>query len=82
MIPSANEMVLRIYEMLLIHHDAVFATLNANTALVQAVAEREPELWKAYNTKHLANIAASVKKQNELRGLIEEVILRLKEQLT
>lgn len=57
--------------------------MTANAALVQAVAEREPELWKLYNTKHLENIAASVKKHNELRGLIEEVIRRrLKEQLS
>ena len=77
---SAQLMIIRIYEMLLLHHDAAFESLHASTALVQAVAEKQPDLWGLYHKKHLELIAKSAKREAELRSQIEEIIQRLRNQ--
>lgn len=78
---DAKTMLIRIYEMLLIHHDAVYESLHASQALIQAVSETQPALWNRYHKIHLEQQAKSAKQEAALRSQIEEVIRQLKENL-
>ena len=74
-------MILRIYEMLLLHHDAAYESLHASTALVLAVAEKDPDLWNLYHKIHLEQQAKFAKQEAALRFQIEQMIALIKEKL-
>jgi hypothetical protein len=78
---DAKTMLIRVYEQLLVLHEVAFESLHASNALVQAVAEKEPDLWNLYHKIHLAQVSNSVKQQALLRSQIEQMIAVLKENL-
>jgi hypothetical protein len=76
---DAKTMLLRIYEVLLVQNEAAFESLHASNALIQAVAEKDPDLWNLYHKIHLAQLAKFAKQEAELRSQIEQMIAVIKE---
>lgn len=74
-------MLIRIYEMLLLHHDTLCATSLSVAALSQSIAQTNPALWNLYQSKTEELRRDSAERDSRVRSQIVEVIQALTKHL-